>query len=81
MIATGQNANHLNALVEAVDELFEKNGWEIRQIEGKGKSGWVLIDCRDIVIHLFDASNRTFYDLARIWKDARQVNPLTMEDE
>ncbi len=81
IIATGQNANHLNALVEAVDELYEKNGWEIRQTEGKGKSGWVLIDCRDIVIHLFDASNRTFYDLARIWKDAKHVNPLTMEDE
>ena len=57
VIATGMNANHLDALVEAVEETVEKNGWSIRQIEGKGKSGWVLIDCRDIVIHLFDASN------------------------
>ena len=79
VIATGMNANHLDALVEAVAETVEKNGWSIRQIEGKGKSGWVLIDCRDIVIHLFDASNRTFYDLARIWKDAKQVNPLEMD--
>ena len=39
VIATGQNANHLNALIEAVDEVYGKNGWEIRQIEGKGKSG------------------------------------------
>ena len=78
MIATGQNANHLDALVEAVDECCEKNGFTIRQVEGKGKSGWVLIDCRDIVVHLFDASNRTFYDLARIWKDAKQVNPMTL---
>ena len=79
IIATGMNANHLDALVEAVEETVEKNGWEIRQIEGKGKSGWVLIDCRDIVIHLFDASNRTFYDLARIWKDAKQINPLELD--
>ena len=79
VIATGMNANHLDALVEAVEENLEKNEWSIRQIEGIGKSGWVLIDCRDIVIHLFDASNRTFYDLARIWKDARQVNPLELD--
>ena len=50
VIATGQNANHLNALIEAVDEVYGKNGWEIRQIEGKGKSGWVLIDCREDLI-------------------------------
>ncbi len=37
------------------------------------------MDCRDFVIHLFDASNRTFYDLARIWKDAPLIDPLTLD--
>ncbi len=78
-IVTGQNARHLDALVEAVEEVVEKSGWTIRQIEGTGKNGWVLIDCRDIVIHLFDNSNRTFYDLARIWKDAKHVDPMELE--
>ena len=78
-IATGANARHLDAMRDTVEEVIEKNGGEIRQIEGKGVSGWILIDCRDFVIHLFDASNRTFYDLARIWKDAPLIDPLTLD--
>lgn len=79
IIATGQNARHLDALKDAMEEVLETNGCEIKQIEGKGSSGWILMDCRDFVIHLFDASNRTFYDLARIWKDAPLIDPLALE--
>lgn len=79
VIATGTNARHLDALRDTVEEVLEKNGGEIRQIEGKGTSGWILIDCRDFVVHLFDASNRTFYDLARIWKDAPLIDPMTLD--
>ena len=79
IIATGQNARHLDALKDAMEEVLETNGCEIKQTEGKGSSGWILMDCRDFVIHLFDSSNRTFYDLARIWKDAPLIDPLTLE--
>ena len=79
IIATGANARHLDALRDSAEEVIEKNGGEIRQIEGKGTSGWILIDCRDFVIHLFDASNRTFYDLARIWKVDPLIDPLTLD--
>ena len=34
---------------------------------------WVLVDCGDVVIHLFSPTARTFYQLERLWGDAPQI--------
>ena len=34
-----------------------------------------MLDFGDVIIHLFDAQNRLFYDLERIWKDGTQIDP------
>lgn len=33
----------------------------IKQVEGKGQTGWLLIDLGDIVVHLFGEKDREFY--------------------
>ena len=45
-----------------------------KQIEGYSSANWVLMDYRDVVIHIFDQENRRFYDLARIWRDGKEVD-------
>ena len=41
--------------------------------EGESSSGWILMDYRDIVVHLFTKEQRVFYDLEKIWSDAKRM--------
>ena len=75
VIASGSNVNQLNAMKDAVDEVMYTNGLHARQIEGNSKSTWILMDYGDMIVHLFSKEDRLFYNLARIWKDGKEINP------
>lgn len=71
VIGTARNRAHMGALIDAVDEVCYKNGFACKKAEGSYQAGWVLIDCGDVVVHLFSEEQRQFYDLERIWRDGR----------
>ena len=73
IIASGTNHNQVQAMADNVDETLGRAGYEPKQIEGYQNANWILMDYRDIVIHIFDEENRLFYDLERIWRDRTVV--------
>lgn len=73
IIASGTNRNQVQAMADNVDEALGRAGYEPKQIEGYQNANWILMDYRDIVIHIFDEENRLFYDLERIWRDGTVV--------
>ena len=73
VISSANNINQLQAISDDLQELLEKEGLKINKVEGAKNSGWVLLDFTDIVIHLFTKEDRIFYNLERIWADAKQV--------
>lgn len=73
VIANGSNRNQVQALADNVEELLGKLGYERRPVEGYDSANWILLDYKDIIIHIFDQDNRHFYDLERIWKDGKIV--------
>jgi ribosome-associated protein len=75
VIASGSNVNQLNAMKDAVDEVMYTNGLHARQIESNSKSTWILMDYGDMIVHLFSKEDRLFYNLERIWKDGKEINP------
>lgn len=74
IIASGTNKNQVQALVDNVDEKLTKAGYPARQVEGYQTANWVLLDYGDVIVHVFDAENRLFYDLERIWRDGKQID-------
>lgn len=60
--------------VKAISEALEEKLVEIREkplfIEGLNESSWVLIDCADVVIHVFQRRTREFYRLEDLWSHA-----------
>ena len=75
LIASGSNGNQVQAMADNVEEtLGRKLELSPKQIEGYSSANWVLMDYRDVVIHIFDQENRRFYDLARIWRDGKEVD-------
>lgn len=69
VIASGSNDSQVRAMVESVEEELAKEGFEVRQREGYGLGSWVLLDFGDIIVHIFDRENRSFYNLERMWRD------------
>ena len=78
IIATGNNRTQVQAMADEVEMRLGKAGAAPRQIEGYQAANWILLDFGDVIIHIFDAQNRLFYDLERIWKDGRQIEPDTL---
>lgn len=73
VIASGSNANQLQAMEDAVDEVMYKNGHHQKSVEGNRASSWILMDYGNIIVHIFSKEDRLFYDLDRIWKDGKEI--------
>ena len=69
VLASAENVRQLDALEDAVEENVRL---EVNK-EGESSSGWILMDYRDIVVHLFTKEQRAFYDLEKIWSDAKRM--------
>jgi len=74
IIASGNNRNQVQALIDNVDETLGRAGKAPKQIEGYETANWVLMDYQDIIIHVFDRENRLFYDIERIWRDGKSID-------
>lgn len=73
VITNGNSNSQVDALVENVEEQMHKNGYSLKQREGSRGGSWVLLDYGDVIVHIFDKENRSFYNLERIWNDGIAV--------
>ena len=76
IIADGSNVNQVQAMVDNVDEVLGRAGYECKQMEGYGTGGWILMDYGDIIVHAFCREDRLFYDLERIWRDGKVLDEM-----
>ncbi len=74
LIASGDNVNQVQAMVNEVEEKLGKAGCECKQIEGYRSASWILMDYGDVVVHVFSRDDRLFYDLERIWRDGKDID-------
>jgi ribosome-associated protein len=74
IITSGTNQRQVQAIADEIEEQLKKQLSErpIR-IEGYTTAEWVLMDYGDFVIHIFEQKAREFYDLERLWRDAKKV--------
>lgn len=74
VITGGTNQRQVQAIADEIQEQLKKqlNSRPIR-IEGYNTAEWILLDYGDFIAHVFDQKSREFYDLERLWRDARKV--------
>jgi len=73
VIATGTSDRHVKAMGEAVVECLESLGEKPVHREGFEDGVWVLLDSKDVIVHIFQEESRTFYGLERLWQKAKKV--------
>ena len=82
VIASATSHNGVRALVDYVEMELGKQGVQPVRTEGYQTLLWTLLDYGTVVVHVFLDSTREFYDLERLWQDARAIDPATfLEDE
>ena len=56
------------------NEQLKRHGSPAARVEGYQNAEWILIDYGDFVVHVFDEKARRFYDLERLWREARRLD-------
>jgi ribosome-associated protein len=73
VICTGTNRRQVQAIADAVEEATAANGLKPALIEGYERGEWVLIDYFDFIVHIFMPSTRLFYNLEKLWGEAKRI--------
>ena len=73
VICSGSNHRQIQAIAEAIDEQLSSQGAHLFHREGDAETGWILLDFGDVIIHILGPKEREYYDLERLWSDAKTV--------
>ncbi len=74
----------MTAVNDHVERLFKEQGCSVWHAEGSSRQPagvdlsalgprWVLLDCGDVIVHLFDVAARSLYRLEDLWADAPRL--------
>jgi len=75
VVCSGTNPRQIQAISDEVELRLKRAGVHPNSIEGYKQAEWVLIDYVDFVIHIFSEQSRRYYDLERLWKSAKKLEP------
>jgi len=67
LIVTADSTPQIKAIANEIISTFKQLGFKNIKEEGDLKSGWVIIDLGDVIVHLMNAESRNYYNLEEIW--------------
>jgi len=73
VICSGNSDTQVLAIATEIKKQAEMSGARVRGIEGMNSGRWVLIDLGDVVVHVFHRDEREYYNIERLWSDAKVV--------
>ncbi len=69
LVCSGTSERHTQAMADHIEISLKKKGILPRGIEGRTGGRWILMDYGDVIIHIFQESERAFYELEVLWSD------------
>jgi len=73
IITNGTNVRQVQAIADGISEDLKLIDARPIRIEGYNTAEWILMDYGDFVVHIFEEKSREFFDLERLWRDAKRV--------
>jgi len=74
LLCSGDSTRQIQAIANEVEEKLAAAGYRPAHVEGYANAEWVLLDYMDMVVHVFSRKAREYYDLERLWRDARSID-------
>jgi ribosome-associated protein len=79
IICSASSHRQVSALAGYLEGALKQHGVRPLGIEGSQEARWVLVDCNDVIIHIFYQPWREFYDLEGLWLEAPREFPASLE--
>ncbi|MCQ6558381.1 ribosome silencing factor [Paenibacillus mendelii] len=73
VICHGNSDTQVQSITTEIRKQAEQKGARVRGIEGMDSGRWVLIDIGDVIVHVFHRDEREYYNIERLWSDAKVV--------
>jgi ribosome-associated protein len=73
LICSGTSDRQIKAIADAIREELSQQGEKPLAVEGYEQGTWILIDCADLILHIFDDETRDFYNLEHLWQSAPRL--------
>lgn len=73
VICHGNSETQVQAIATEIRKRADERGVPVRGIEGANTARWVLVDLGDVVAHIFHREDREYYNIERLWSDAKVV--------
>jgi len=74
VIATGTSDRQMRTVADEISQAAREQGLQRFGRAGYEQARWILLDYVDVVIHIFDAEYRDYYDLELLWGDAERLS-------
>ena len=80
VVVSGNTVRQVTAMANNLIKKYKEMGLRLPSPEGMSNGDWVLIDAKDILIHIFRPEVRDFYSLEKMWvKKQEDVSPDALE--
>jgi ribosome-associated protein len=79
VLCSGTNPRQVQAIADEVELRLKGAGLRPAHVEGYRQADWILVDYVDFVVHVFSEKARKFYDLERLWKTAKRLEPAELK--
>lgn len=73
IIVSATNVPHAQTLADWTMEKLGESKWEFLGMEGYNYGKWILLDCNEVLVHIFQQEYRDFYNLEGLWKEAPRM--------
>jgi ribosome-associated protein len=74
LIAEGNVDRHVSSIGRAILDELDKRGEKPVHVEGLQTGDWAVLDCSEIVVHIFSPALRERYSLERLWSESKIVD-------
>jgi len=73
VICSGESTTQVKAVAEFIEQEFANKNLRPLGVEGVAHSHWILLDYGDVIIHVFEKETRAYYNLEKLWMDAKTI--------
>lgn len=74
IIASGTSDRQMKAVAQHMEDLGKARGSAPFGTNRDDATTWVVVDFVEIVAHLFEPSQREYYDLEGLWADGKEID-------
>ncbi len=74
VICTGTSNRQIRSAADDICEYGKANDYKVWHVAGMDSGGWIVLDFLNVVVHIFDQTNRDYYDIEMIWGGSPKID-------